>query len=282
MTPELACVVLSYRDEPFLVDAVRSLTEQDIPLEVVVVNSGGGDPAGRLAAAGIDVPVHSIEERLYPGAARNVGISMTRAPYVSFLAADCVATPGWASARLRAHRAGALAVASAPTNAYPDSATAWASLLLQHNRRLAVTRPRQRLYYSISYDRTLFERFGRFRADLRAGEDTEFNARFRAHAESVLAPDALTAHRYPTELSAMLRDAYRRGSLQARMQGEIDGGRPQRLRVAMSGPRNVVRSVIVSVRTAAPTRRHLVGALPLVVAGAAAYTLGALRSSRER
>ena len=279
MTPELACAVLSYRDEPFLVDAVRSVLEQDVPVEVVVVNSGGGDPAGRLAAAGIDVPVHSVSERLYPGAVRNIGVAMTRSPYVAFLAADCLATPGWAAARIRAHRAGAAAVASPTTNPYPHSSTAWASLLLQHNRRLAVTRPAQRLHYSLSYDRALFERFGSFREDLRAGEDTEFNARFAGHAQTVLAADALTAHRYPTQPSVMLRDAFRRGRLQAGMQGRIDGGGPQRIRVAASGPRNVLRSLLVSVRSRPPERGAMLRAWPLVVAGAAAYTCGALTAS---
>jgi glycosyltransferase involved in cell wall biosynthesis len=279
MTPELACAVLSYRDEPFLLDAVRSVLDQALPVEVVVVNSGGGDPAGRLAAAGLEVSVHDFSARLYPGAVRNVGVERTVAPYVAFLAADCLAAPGWAEARLRAHRAGADAVASPTTNAYPESSTAWASLLLQHNRRLAVTSPKHRLLYSLSYHRSLFERFGRFREDLRAGEDTEFNARFREHAVTVLAPDALTVHRYPTDPRTMLRDSFRRGRLQARMQGAIDGDRPQRIRVALAGPRNVVRSLVVAVRTPRPQRVALLRAWPLVVAGAVAHSAGALWSS---
>lgn len=276
MTAELACAVLSYRDEPFLVEAVRSVADQGIPVEVVVVNSGGGDPAERLAAAGLGVPVHSFSERLYPGAVRNVGIDQTRAPYIAFLAADCLATRGWAAARLREHRAGAAAVASAPTNAYPESSTAWASLLLLHNRRLAVTRPSQRLLYSLSYDRSLFDRFGRFREDLRAGEDTEFNARFLEHANTVLAPDAITAHRYPTELGTMLRDAFRRGRLQARMQGAIEGRGPRNVRVALRGPFSVLRSLVVSARSPRPERGTLLRAWPLVIAGGVAYTAGAL------
>ncbi|MBW8771479.1 MAG: glycosyltransferase [Gemmatimonadetes bacterium] len=276
MTCALACAVLSYRDEPFLLDAVRSLLAQDVPIEVVVVNSGGGDPASRIAAAGLDVPVYSVAHRLYPGAARNIGIECTRAPYVAFLAADCLATPGWGTNRIRAHRGGAEAVASPMTTADPSSSVAWAALLLQHNRRLAVTAAKHRLHYSLSYDRALFERFGRFREDLRAGEDTEFNARFSGRARTVLAPDVLTAHRYPTELSAMLRDAFRRGALQSRMQGQIGTTRPQRIRVAFAGPRNVIRSVIVTARSSSPERGMMLRALPLVVAGAAAHFAGAL------
>ena len=166
------------------------------------------------------------------------------------------------------------AAASVPTNAYPESSIAWASLLLLHNRRLAVTRPSQRLLYSLSYDRSLFDRFGRFREDLRAGEDTEFNARFQEHAHTVLAPDAVTAHRYPTELGTMLRDAFRRGRLQAKMQGAIEGRGPQNVRVALGGPRTVLRALVVSGRSPRPERCTLLRAWPLVVAGAGAYTAG--------
>jgi hypothetical protein len=178
--------------------------------------------------------------------------------------------------RLREHRAGAVAVASAPTNAYPGSLAAWASLLLLHNRRLAVTRPGQRLHYSLSYERSLFDRFGRFREDLRAGEDTDFNSRFVGLARTVLATDALTAHRYPTGFSTMLRDAFRRGRLQARMQGAIGGNGPARLRVALRGLRSVVRSLVVSVRSPREQRGILLQAWPMVIAGAAAYSTGAL------
>jgi glycosyltransferase involved in cell wall biosynthesis len=276
MMPALACALLSYRDEPYLVAAVRSLLDQDVPVEVVVVNSGGGDPADRLDAAGIHVPVWSFSHRLYPGAARNVGIDRTHAPFMSFLAADCVAAAGWASARLRAHDAGAAAVASAMTNAYPASPTAWAALLLRHNRRLAVTPPGDRLYYGVSYARSLFERFGRFREDLRAGEDTEFNARFRGHARTAFALDAVTAHRYPTDLGALLLDAFRRGNLQARMQGQIRGRRPEALRVALGGPRNAARALTVAARSGPRERGMMLRAWPLVVASALTHSAGAI------
>lgn len=276
MTPQLACAVLSYRDEPFLVEAVRSVLQQEVPVEVVVVNSGGGNPAGRLRDARLDVHVHSVGHRLYPGAVRNIGITLTRAPYVAFLAADCLATPGWGEARLREHLAGAAAVASAMTNAFPESTSAWAAMLLLHNRRLAVTRAGQRLMYSLSYDRRIFDRVGLFREDLRAGEDTEFNARIPAELRTVFALDAVTAHRYPTDAGTMLRDALRRGRLHASTQGAIEGLGPQKARVALRAPWNVGRSVILAVRSPAPQRGRLVRALPLVVAGSVAYAVGAL------
>jgi len=279
MNAELACVVVSYRDEPFLADAVRSVLAQEVPVDVVVVNSGGGDPDGRLRAAALDVPVHSVVQRLYPGAARNLGIGLTRAPFVAFLAADCLAAPGWAAARLREHHAGAAAVASAMTNACVESTPGWAALLLFHSRRLTVTPPGQRLFYSLSYARRLFDHLGAFREDLRGGEDTEFNARIPATERTVFAPDAITAHRYPTTAGAVIRDALRRGRLQAANQGAIEGRGPHRVRVAIGALWNAGRSFLLAARSARAERPRLVRALPLVVAGSIAYAAGAVTTS---
>src|SRR3990172_8148223 len=63
--PEIACIVVSYQSPRDMVAAVRSILVQDVPVEVVVVNSGGGEPAAALAAAGIDVPVIDHPERLF-------------------------------------------------------------------------------------------------------------------------------------------------------------------------------------------------------------------------
>ncbi|MGQ0765481.1 MAG: glycosyltransferase [Gemmatimonadota bacterium] len=278
MAAELACAVLSWRDEPWLVDAVTSVVNQSVPVEVVVVHSGGETPESRLADAGLHVPVCSSRGRLYPGAVRNIGIDLTEAPFISFLAADCVATPGWAEARLQAHRLGAAAVASALTNACRDKTVAWAALLLLHNRRLAGTRTSQRLLYSMSYARRLFAGYGRFREDLRAGEDTEFNARFAGCEETVFARDVVTAHRYPTSARTMLADAFRRGGLQARMQGAIEDRGPRRTRVAIRGPLAALRSLDVALRSDAEERRLMLRAWPLVVAGGLAYSAGAMIS----
>ena len=277
MQTELACAVLSYRDEPALIAAVRSLLEQEEEVELVVVNSGGGDPAGRLQAEGVDVPVVNVPERLYPGGARNVGIDATTAPYLAFLAADCIAEPGWVAGRLRDHRGGAVAVASTLTNAYRDSRAACASYLLLHNRLVTADSTVPRALYGLSYDRRLFALYGRFAEDLRSGEDTEFNARFMAAYPIVKAPDVRTAHRYPTTPAAMFRDAFRRGRLQATMLGRIDGrARPRSFLVTARAVLNVPHALQFAWNAPNGSRSRHLGAWPLIAAGGAAYAAGAL------
>lgn len=214
----LACAVLSLRCEPGLARAVRSLLTQSEPVEVVVVNSGGGDAAGVLRAAGIDVPVVERAEPVYPGAARNLGIDATEARWIAFLAADCYAEQGWAAGRLREHRAGAEAVASMITNPDPQDNVAAAAFLLDYGFRTIVSRRRRWAAYGLSYDRALFERHGRFREDMRTGEDTELNDRLKPLLPA-WAQDVRTAHPSPTTVAGLVRDqwarARRRGAYHA-------------------------------------------------------------------
>jgi glycosyltransferase involved in cell wall biosynthesis len=277
---DLACVVLSFKTQPGLAAAVESMLSQDVPVEIVVVNSGGGDPAGVLRSRGIQVEVIDRSERLYAGAARNLGIAATRAPYVSFLAADCVAEPGWAEGRLRRHRAGALLVSSAVTNAHPDSSCAWAAYCLLHPMRMPGHPPQSVSHNGLSYARTIFEHFGAFREDLRVFEDTEFDARYRGMLPVEWAPDVRTAHRYVTTFPSLLADQFVRGAHTARALEELTGIRHDWIvagDMLTNAPYHWERSWRASTRAA---RLRLVGALPLVPSAALSYSLGALLSRR--
>lgn len=277
-SPELACGVLSIAGGPAVVEAVRSIVEQSEPVETVVVNCCGGDVEARLSAEGIRVPVIDHPTRLFPGAMRNIGIDATRAPYVSFLAADCRAEPGWAAARVRAHRGGAPAVASLIANGTPHSRCASAALLLLHHRRLPDTPPRERHFYGLSYDRRLFGRYGRFREDLRTEEDTEFNSRLAAEELIAWAPRVRTRHMYPDNPAEFLRDLYRRGKLRGRaFKGD---GLPYGNGVALKRLREVAPSLRTAYRTSEPAdRRELLGAWPLLLPGALAFALGGIAGS---
>jgi glycosyltransferase involved in cell wall biosynthesis len=269
---------MSYRTEAGLEAAVRSLLDQEERVELIVVNSGGGDPAGRLRAAGLEVRVIDTPERLLPGAARNAGIESTSAPYVAFLAADCVATPGWASARLAWHRAGADVVAGSMGTTDPGNAASCASLLLLHRRRLPGTRVRRRPLFSSSYRRTLLERTGPFREDLRTGEDTELAGRLPGAASLVWAPEVRTLHRYPTSCRVLLADQFARGLRRAR--AEAVGSGPAPWRLALRALIDAIPCVVVAVCVDEPLGRgRLRLSLPLLAPATLAYVAGLLTAA---
>lgn len=272
----MAVVVLAYRDRPTLPAAVRSLLEQDVRPEIVVVHSGGGtDVARSLAAAGIEVPIVTVAERLFAGGARNRGIASTRAPYVAFLADDHVAQPGWVRERLAAHRAGAAAVGCALLCHRPRSVIAQAAHLSLNFRRVPGIDPAEALPYGASYDRRLFQRYGFFREDLESGEDTEFHQRLADADRPVWNPQVRTVHRGPESLAAFLSGQYRRGRRIALAWGALGGPTPgfvarDALRRTGTLAQRVRRIVAPEERFAATC------AIPLIALGNLVYAAGAL------
>lgn len=269
-------VVLSHGDEPLILEALDSLAAQAVRLEVVVSHSGQGDAPRRVAASHPDVRVAESIDRRLPGAARNAGVAATSAPFVAFLAADCVAQPGWAAGRLARHEAGAAAVASAMRA--PAQPAALASHLLQHWSRMPHRLPRPPERFGVSYSRALLERVGEFREDLAIAEDAELNARVLAAGVTIeWAPEVLLAHAYPQTVRELVADAFARSRRRAAV-----GSRPAR-RIALAARALAAAAAAVATalapRSAVPTRR-LVRALPQLALGTCAGVAGAVTGAR--
>ncbi len=278
--PLLCVVVLSYDNHDTVLSAVNSLLEQHEPIEVVVSHSGGGPTPTLLARECPRVRVVASERRRSCSEARNAGIHATRAPYVAFLEADCLAEPGWIAGRLREHRAGAEVVASAITNAFPHSRSAWASHLLRYQQRFPDTPAAERLMLGLSCHRDTFERFGRFREDLPGGEDSEFTARVLERLDIVWAGDVRTAHRNAATPLALISDHYRRGVRNAHTQIMLKG-RPNTGAAAREAVANLPRALRWARRidTGHPGRRPI-HAWPMLLPATGAYVAGLIAGRR--
>ena len=220
--PLLAVAVLSVGAPSELTAAVRSILDQGVAVELCIVNSGGGDVAARLPGGGQGITIVAVETLLWPGAARNRGILSTSAPFVAFLAADCLAEPGWVAHRLRLHQRGAPAVASAIVNSDPRSAVSTAYHIVHTGTRDPNMAPDRAARYGASYARWMFDRYGLFREDLRVAEDTEFHRRLRHEDRPQWAADVRTVHSNPPRLWPALRQQFERG----RNQGVYWADRP--------------------------------------------------------
>lgn len=278
----MSVVVLSRNAPPELVDAVSSLGAQRPRPEIIVVNSGRPGAAERVRAAGVDAAVIECRTRLFPGAARDVGIAAAHGRWIAFLAADCVAGPGWVAHRLAVHRAGARVVSSPVVNAHPWNPFAEAGHLLLFSRRLPGTPRVQRLHYGASYELSLFRQHGAFRPDLRIAEDTEFHERLGRAARPRFASAVHTAHRNPRGLRALVRDQYARGRRAALAYASL-GGRPSPEQVARDALRRIPHLLRIAFR-ATPGRHwpRLVWALPWVLVGGPAYARGARSVGRPQ
>jgi glycosyltransferase involved in cell wall biosynthesis len=275
---QLDAVVIDVGGQPGLVGAVRSLLDQQPRPEIVVVSSGGGTAEQQLRDAGIEVDVVQTQAHLLPGAARNLGIAATHAPFVAFLAADCVAEPGWVAGRLAAHEAGARIVSSAVVNDAPANPFAVAAHTLLFSSRLPRTPRAERLHYGASYDRALFREHGRFRDDVRIGEDSEFHSRLGPDARPVFRPDVRVAHHNPKSLRHLLADAAARGARAAAARRYLYGepSRVARERVATNALQRLPRAFGLAWRAGTISERmRLIFAAPWLLPGTAAYSAGA-------
>lgn len=272
---DLAVVVLSFGPRPTLLDAVRSLAGQDTAAQIVVVHSGAGTLPEELATPHAGVRTVISSERLLPGAARNAGIAATSAPFVAFLADDCIAGEGWVRGRITRHRAGARAVASALVCHKPGDPVALAAHLSLYFRRMPRTRPEVALRYGVSYDRTLFERYGFFREDLESGEDTELNQRLTLGDAPQWAPNVITVHRGADTLRAFLKSQWRRGRRMAHAWRAL--GAFNAMKVALNAVTRTVLIVREMWQVVEPSHRGTaVLSVPLIVCGNLIYACGAL------
>jgi len=227
------------------------------------------------------------ERRLLPGAARNAGVRATRGGHVAFLAADCVAEPGWVSARLRSHDAGHRAVAGAMTARTSAGRAARASHYLLFGSRLSgrpagVVRFPDPAAHGLSYARSLLAELGPFDETCLIGEDTDMAYRCAAAgAEIWFDPEVRTAHRGPASGRALVRDEYRRAARHARLERGANGARRPSAAAAAETQR-LVRQLRTTTHHA---RRHggedwvgLTGIAPWLVAGALARRFARFRT----
>jgi hypothetical protein len=100
---ELSVVIAAYQAEATLGQQLDALAAQQVPFrwEVVVADNGSTDGTVALARSYADrLPVRVVDAsaRRGAGAARNVGVTVARAPAVAFCDADDVVAAGWLAA----------------------------------------------------------------------------------------------------------------------------------------------------------------------------------------
>ncbi|WP_189410577.1 glycosyltransferase [Neogemmobacter tilapiae] len=207
----LSVIVLGFRAQKEMRDVVKALAQQSSETEIVVVNSGGGAMRALLGDLLDRVRLIEVEEPLFVGAARNIGIDASLGRWVSFLAGDCTPEPGWVAGRLARHAAGAVSVAS---SVRPQrlgtlvAAVMWSMRFFSRDPGIA---PEKAQLFGRSFDRQVLMRLGYFMPGLRQGEDDEFNQRLDRMEPTVWAPEIRVRHKDPRLVLSVILDAWRRG-----------------------------------------------------------------------
>lgn len=221
--PEVSVVIPAYRAGSVLARTVRAALGQtlDLPFEVIVVESSGGDVAEGLRARFPSLVVVAARERLSPGAARNAGARVARGGVLVFLDADCVAPPGWLATLVEGQRAHGAVVGGSVALLSPHTPLA----LLEHAMcfsHFLPERPAGAVAFVPSCNLALaaldFWRIGGFSERFERAEDMAFCVRARQQGRVVLfLPEPVVEHaRWPT-LSSACRKQWASGLWSARL-----------------------------------------------------------------
>ena len=105
--PFVSVIIAAYHSAAFLPRCLASLDAQTFrDFETILVSSSPDTHTAAVAAAFPSVRFFQNPTRLFPHAARNVGVSMAQGSLLVFTDADCEADRGWLASLVNAHDAG--------------------------------------------------------------------------------------------------------------------------------------------------------------------------------
>lgn len=228
--PLVTVIVPCYNSEQTIRRCLNAILEQNtsIPYDVTVVDSSVDETPRIVAKEFPAVRLIHLEKRKFAGAARNIGVRATRAPFCLMIDSDCIARSDLIERMIARHREEAYAaVGGSMRNGTPKSLSGWTGYLLEFKEfipsapeRVVSTVPTA----NATYRREALERHGYFDQDMWLGEDILFNWKMCRAGERILFDPAIevthlnrTGWRevlsYQVSLGTCSAEARRRGAL---------------------------------------------------------------------
>jgi GT2 family glycosyltransferase len=190
--PAVCVIVPCYNSERTIRPCLASIMAQRtaVNYEVIVVDSSTDDTPRIVEREFPSARLVHLDERTFAGAARNVGVRTTRAPFCLMIDSDCVARPDLIERMMARHAESRYAaVGGALRNGTPRSLSGWVGYMMEF-KEFIPSAP-ERLVGSVptanvTYRREALERYGCFDEDMWLAEDILFNHRLHSAGERIL------------------------------------------------------------------------------------------------
>jgi len=195
--PIVSVIVPCYNSERTISRCLNAILDQrtSVPFEIVVIDSSMDATPNIVESEFPTARLIHLEERTFAGAARNMGVRVTRSPFCVMIDSDCIAEPDLVERMMARHREGSYAaVGGSVRNGTPWSLSGWIGYLMEFKELMPVTP--MRLERSVptgnsAYRREMFERYGYFDEDLWLTEDLLFNWKLYRAGEQLLFDPAI-------------------------------------------------------------------------------------------
>jgi len=222
-TPAVTVLIPSYNSAATIRATLDAVMAQDFdePYEIIVVDSSSDDTPAIISEAFAQVKLLHRTERTDPGTARNLGIAQARGEIVACLDADCTAPRDWLRRMVAAQRAGHPIVGGSVENGNPERTLAWAGFFGEFREFIAVGEPRLVSHLptcNISYQRSIFGRFGGFPTTFYPQEDLLFHWRLGQQGIPIWFDPSITVrHTHRTHWRSYLTHQRRIGHITAQV-----------------------------------------------------------------
>lgn len=283
MTIDVSIVIVAYRASATIASCLASIRRQKTKAvyEIILVNSSVDDTERIVRSQFPEVELVQLNERRFPGDARNIAIRRASGRLVAFIDADCVAEPGWLEGILRAHATHPqLGIGGAIGN-NPGGLVSWASVFSEFSDWLQGLPDRETgdiAAASMTYKRELFDRFDPFKENAYCS-DTEFHARMQRDGCPLLfTSDFRISHTSIDDLARYIRHEFSHGrsfgDLRIR---HLGFGPARRVIYAAASPLIIVKLVALCVIRVWRSRYKpgkFLACFPFLIAGLAAWVSG--------
>ena len=213
-TPTVSVIVPVYNGAATIATCLESLLEQTYPshaTDVIVVENGSTDDTTGIVQR---YPVRLLHcARRGPAAARNLGISESKADVVAFTDADCIAEPDWLQELVQPYADPKVGGVGGAIRAYEHAARTLVETFSEEHAPLVNYESGEaeflpHLYTAnASYRRHLVDEVGGFNPALVTGEDVDLSWRLQLQtgAQVRYAPRAIVYHHHRSTRAGLAR-----------------------------------------------------------------------------
>jgi glycosyltransferase involved in cell wall biosynthesis len=202
----------SYTTLPACLHALHAQTYRDF--EVIVVNSSQeAETANLMTAQFPDIHFYQNSSRLYPHAARNVGLDYAKGDFIVFTDPDCIADPNWLEALVTQYQSGAEIVGGSHALAQAEWLPTGIHLIkfywilpnLKAGKRSILPTA------NVGYARHILDKTGRFKGSVFAGDALLAWRADQLGYTLCFLPTAIVNHHQDYNLIGILQTRYTRG-----------------------------------------------------------------------
>lgn len=95
--PAVSVVIPLYNSDEHILRCLQSIFRQQVPFEfeVIIIDSSDHDLSPMIKKEFSSVRFYHLEGRVYPGSARNIGVSYAKGKIIAFTDSDCLVAENW-------------------------------------------------------------------------------------------------------------------------------------------------------------------------------------------